>query len=104
MVRQESVKAFEKYVNETLKRHSVTINGVEVPKNYVFEIKSLKMAKPQQLVICDNINYAAELACEINKSDLPNNYKDYLIDKFSNDCKTRNINPNEALGIDIIVF
>lgn len=104
MVRQESVAQFEQYIKEVLSRHYVTINGIEIDKNYVFEIKSLDKAKLFKLVICDNIEYAAELVCAIDKSDPQENFYSCWLNKFLEQSKNLNINPNQPVGIDILVF
>lgn len=104
MVRQESVVQFEQYIKEALSRHYVTINGIEIDKKYVFEIKSLDKAKLFKLVICDNIEYAAELVCAIDKSNPKGNLYDYWLNKFSENCKCSKIDPSGPVGIDILVF
>lgn len=103
MVRQESIKALNEYIDKTLKRHKVTINGVEIDKKYQYIIKDEHKAKLFNLVLCDNVEYAARLVSEDLASDKNNLYNFYLR-KFTEEAEKLGIEPNSPVGIDIIVF
>lgn len=102
MVRQESIEALNEYIDNTLKRHKVTMNNVEVDKMYQYTLKDEEKAKLFDLVICDNIEYAARLVSEISKSD--KDLYDYFLRTFTKEAERLGIDVNKPVGIDIIVF
>lgn len=103
MVRQESIDKFNNYIKEELSRHYITVDVLEVKeKKFNYYIKSPDRAQLLEFVICDNVQYAAELVCEINKSDNLDLH-DWM-DKFTEEAIKLGIDPNQPVGLDIIVF
>lgn len=102
MVRQESIKALNEYIDKTLKRHKVTINDIEVDKMYQYSLKDEETAKLLDLVLCDNVEQAARLISEVSNTD--KDLYDYYLKKFTEESQKLGIDVNKPAGIDIIVF
>ncbi len=103
MVRKESIDQLEAYVTKTLGRFRKTINDVEIKtKNYNYILVNEDKAKSFDLVLCDNVEYAARLVSEGSKPE--DDLYDYYLRTFTKEATRLGIDIDKPVGIDIIVF